>query len=371
DGMLTPVASHAIPAGQGFIGLSIFLGLGGGSLTIYTYVELAVLLLALITLVGFYEHVKPLVFLVPSIVLFFASRSFGSYLITLIPAALIAAATIERIQVMRLKIRWRFTTVGAAVLLLTGLLAYNIMTPRPLNIAIVSVHTTGELQTIDEITISITNNLNSYLNPVFTIQEAGTTTAAWHIASGGPDVGPNGSTIMTITAPNFYAMPGIGGGFQVVAYTDQPATVSVSPVFRPQQIHLGLIPVAINSLIPLNQTTVVKTQLLDEFDRPVKKSGVQVYMSQIVYNQYSTQIGLATISTSNGNSNYWVNIENEHRGMTPVIGYTNSQGVATFYIRGGVVVPEPTYFEANLVNGANGYPYGYSEILPIRFTGPQ
>ena len=36
SGVLTPIASHTVPAGQGLVGLTLYLGLGGGSLASYT-----------------------------------------------------------------------------------------------------------------------------------------------------------------------------------------------------------------------------------------------------------------------------------------------------------------------------------------------
>lgn len=54
-------------------------------------------------------------------------------------------------------------------------------------------------------------------------------------------------------------------------------------------------------------------------------------------------------------------------GQTPVIAFTNASGVATFRIVGTESGSDPVYFEANLVNDRYFFPYGYSEILPIRF----
>ena len=41
--------------------------------------------------------------------------------------------------------------------------------------------------------------------------------------------------------------------------------------------------------------------------------------------------------------------------------------MATFVIRGTKASTDPVYFEANLVNDSQFYPYGYSQIVPIRF----
>ncbi len=54
-------------------------------------------------------------------------------------------------------------------------------------------------------------------------------------------------------------------------------------------------------------------------------------------------------------------------GQSPVSALTDNSGEATFVIRGTQVSNDPVYFEANLVNATQFYPYGYSEIVPIRF----
>ena len=77
-------------------------------------------------------------------------------------------------------------------------------------------------------------------------------------------------------------------------------------------------------------------------------------MGQIVYSQQGLIFGEAIINQG-------------QVGQTPVVAYTNAQGVATFTIRGTQSSSNPVYFEANLVNSRQFYPYGYSDILPIRF----
>ena len=57
-------------------------------------------------------------------------------------------------------------------------------------------------------------------------------------------------------------------------------------------------------------------------------------------------------------------------GSTRVLGYTNAAGVAQFEIVGTPANADPVYFEANFVDAGEGYSYGYSMILPIRFTSP-
>ena len=94
-GILTPVTAQTVPAGQGLVSLSLSLPLGGGSLRDFNYAAIVVLVALLACYLTTYPVLKPAAFLLPSIVLFFATRSFGSYLVTLIPAAVAAAATTQ------------------------------------------------------------------------------------------------------------------------------------------------------------------------------------------------------------------------------------------------------------------------------------
>ena len=79
-----------------------------------------------------------------------------------------------------------------------------------------------------------------------------------------------------------------------------------------------------------------------------------VYMGQIIYAQRGLLFGQAVINGGNV-------------GQTPVLALTNSQGVATFTVVNQVKESDPVYFEANLENSNTFYPYGYSQIVPVRF----
>ncbi|PZS39613.1 MAG: hypothetical protein DLM62_07325, partial [Pseudonocardiales bacterium] len=83
SGILTPITAQTVPAGQGLVSLSLSLSVGGGSLQDYNAAALVVLVVLFICYVTTYPVLKPAAFLLPSIVLFFAARSFGSYLVML------------------------------------------------------------------------------------------------------------------------------------------------------------------------------------------------------------------------------------------------------------------------------------------------
>ena len=102
-----------MPAGQGLISLSLSLPVGGGSLRAYTAATLVVMAGILACYLAAYPVLKPAAFILPSIALFFAARSSGSYLVMLIPAAVAAAVTTQRPPLSTCWRKWKWV-VGAA-----------------------------------------------------------------------------------------------------------------------------------------------------------------------------------------------------------------------------------------------------------------
>lgn len=371
-GVLTPIASHTVPAGQGIVGLSLFMGLGGGSLTAYSVALLLAFVVLWLGFVATYPASKYCAVLCPAVVLFFSSRSYGSYLVTLLPPAMVAAFTVTHGFVGRAagedlatsidylgyrptwrRLRWLLGGGVAAVIL--ALLAIFLTRP-PLGIRITSVQTTGQLATVVQLGVDVTNQTDSPMKPSFTIESGGDLTSFW-LAHGGPSVlRPNATAHYTLLAPNYFAQPQLTGGFQVVAFSSNPGTISRSAAYVPNIWHVSLDPDAINGPVPLNKPVVVHAEVLNQLDQPVHRSGEPVYLGQVIYAQQGLQYGEAVVN-------------NSQPGETPVTAYTNSQGVATFVIRCDQSSLTPVYFEANLVNSGQFYPYGYSDILPIRFSG--
>jgi hypothetical protein len=356
SGVLTPFA-HVVPAGQGVVGLSLFTRLGGGSLDAYSFLTLIVFLALLCAYLATYPAMRALTFLLPSVVLFFASRSFGSYLVELIPVAFVGAVTVHRTREtdeLRPLPHWPRLVCIAAVLCLVSL-AVALGSRQPLVVRVVGVRTTGQLATVEQLRVQVTNRSGGSLTPSFTVDEGGQLTTFWPVSAGPKTLAADHNATYTLRAPNFFAQPGIGGGFQVVAFTSGPDTVSTSSAYVPTTLHVGLTPDAVNQPVALGQSVVVHADLYDAIDQPVAEAGVPVYLGQVIYGEQGLILSEASI---NGRA----------PGQTPVVAYTNRQGQATFRIVGTQTTTNPVYFEANLVNNAQFYPYGYSEILPIRFA---
>ena len=353
SGVLTPVASHAVPAGQGLVGLSLFLGIGGGSLATYTVTLIVVFCALWGVYVATYPTLRAWAVVCPALVLFFSARSFGSYLITLIPVAAVAAFTLSPSACHSPWRRWRWVLLGGAGAAVASIASIFLIAP-PLNVSITTVRTTGQLATVVEVGVRVTNHSGSPIQPAFSVESGGTISAFWLRQAGPKTLRSGRSADYRLLEPNFFAQPPITEDFQVVAFTSRPGTVSVSRPFLATALHLSLDPDAINQRQPVDTPITVRVRLLDRLNRPVHRSGVPVYMGQITYTQQGPLLSQATVN-------------NSQPGQTPVAGFTNSDGVATFVIEGTRTSINPVYFEANLVNGTQFFPYGYSEILPIRF----
>ncbi|HEY4928593.1 MAG TPA: hypothetical protein VIH95_05535 [Acidimicrobiales bacterium] len=364
SGVLTPIASHTIPAGQGLVGLSLFLGLGGGSLASYTIALVVVAAALWVIFVVTYPTLRAWAVIAPALVLFFSARSFGSYLVTLLPVALVAAATLgidapePAVDSVRLVSRRTLRVTVAGAILLSAVAVGAIFTQSaPLAVRVTSVRTTGQLATVVQVGVEVTNTSGRTDQPSFTVESGGQITAFW-LSSGGPSsLAPGQQAHYTLYAPNFFAQPPITGGFQVVAFGSSPASVSRSSSYLPTTLHLGIDPAGVSGVIPLDQPVVLRVALLDHLDRPVNEAGVPVYLGQVIYGQQGLVFGQAIINQG-------------QVGQTPVVAYTDADGVATFTVRGTQRSVDPVYFEANLVDGRQYYPYGYSDIVPIRFGAP-
>jgi len=353
-GVTTPLLGQTVPAGQGLIALSLFGGIGGGSILAFSVSSALALVTVWLVYVASYPRLKPLAFFLPSIALFVATRSLGSYLVMLAPAALVGAMSIRpRMAQAR---RWRFQFGAVAVS--TGGFAiatyFALATASPLALQVTSVTTTGQLATISALTVRATNRSPRSVRPVFSIEDGTTLTTFWIRVSGPSTLGPGDTSQYQLVAPNFPSMPPITGGFQVVAFTVDPSSMSRSASYNATSDHVVLTPDAINGPVPLGDRVTITAQVLDHLDRSVHTAGIPIYMGQVIYAQSGLEYGAAIINGSQA-------------GATPVTAFTNAGGKATFVISGTEATADPVYFEANLVSGSQFYPYGYSDILSVRF----
>ena len=352
-GITTPLLAHTVPAGQGVIAFTLSLMVGGGSLTAYTVAAVVVFAALLACYVTTYPALKQVAFLLPSVALFFADRSFGSYLVMLVPAALAAAATTSRPRGFSPWRHWRLVAAGGMCATVAAV-SVALTSGSPLTIAIKSVQTTGQLATVGQVTLTVTNNTDGQVRPAFTIENGTTLTGFWQRVSGPAVLRAHARATYVIAAPSYFAMPSIQNGFQVLAFTSSPGTVSRTTPYLASTWRVILQPDAISQTVRVGQQVTVHAQIVDRLDQPVRVGHVPVYLGQIIYAQQGLQYSQAFINKG-------------LEGQTPIEALTNKAGAAAFTIRSPVGGSNPVYFEANLVNPTYFYPYGYSPILTVRF----
>ena len=361
-GILTPIEGGIVPAGQGWIALSNFIGLGGGNLRWYSVLGASAVVVVLVAMIATYPRCKQVVVFMPSIILFFVERSFASYLVMLLLPLIVSATSVDAGSMSplatRLSPRWR-TWVRRAPLIAGGvfvvaLVATTLSSP-PLSVRIDSVQTTGQLATVIRVQVSATNHTSKPVTPVFASQSGGALSAPWSILSGPTAIAPGATSTFELSAPNYFAQPQLTGGFQMAALTEQPAALSISSTFSPTNWHTSLTPQAVENPVVIGVPTQVQVQILNPNNSPVRESGIAVYLGQVIYAQSGVQYSQAVINQSNV-------------GETPVEALTSASGVAIFNVVGTQATLDPVYFEANLVNTRDNYPYGYSPILAIRYV---
>jgi uncharacterized membrane protein len=352
-GVTTPFSSGVVPAGQGLVSISLSLATGGGSLRDYSIAAGVVGLALLCSYTAAYPVLKPATFLLPSVVLFFATRSFGSYLVMLLPAAVAGAATMRPVPLAARWPRAKWVCGGAAAACGVSIVA-ALTAASPLSMSVVSVSTTGQLATVQQLTMAVTNRTDHAISPDFTIEEGTTMTAFWRRVAGPSSLGPHESARYTIVAPSYFAMPSITNGFQVLGFGQRPASVSRTGAYVASLWRVVLQPAAISTPVAVGQQFTVRAQVVNRLNQPMRVAHLPVYLGQVIYAERGLQFSEAVIN-------------NSPQGQTPVQATTNSSGVASFTISSPVSGSNPDYFEANLVEPGAGYPYGYSPILAVRF----
>ena len=352
--VVIPLTSPTEPGGQGFVGLTLFARLGG-QLHFYTWAGAAALLGALGAFVGWYRSLKRAWVFIVAFVFFWPTRSFGSYLIMLLPAALVAATSVRAVvaedRPLARVARW--TSVSVAAVGLVFAVAAISLTPT-IDLRVLSEASTGQLQSIDFLNVAVANSSGSEISPHYAVTPTGQISSFWNVVSGPRVLAPHSSSQIVLEAPNAQSMPSITSGFIIDAFTASPAQMATTGEVRLNQIGTVLSPEDVNSPQPAGRRITLKVQLIDRVGDAIHRAGVRVDLGQVVYQQSGLQYGEASI---NGGA----------EGQTPVGAVTNSSGVATFEVVGVQAQGVPTFFQAWVVRGGRP-PQSYSNTVSVQFV---
>ena len=357
NGTVAPLANSLVPAGQGGIGFSLFLRIGGGSLFAFTLLSLLMLVLALAAYIGTYPLMKPATFVLPALAYFFAVRSYAIYLVALIPPGLVAATTSTRAEAAVARARHRLSWArsrewGAGILALgaacVALIAYALSTGPPLGIRITGV-TASPTNLAQAVTVRVTNHTGSPASPAFTLQTASGVTSFWH-ANGPTRLAPGATATYTLLSPNTPSELSVNDGVTVLAFLNRPGSVSVSPLYAPPIWHVGFDPQSFDQILRPYTSVRVDVQLLDQWDGPIRRGGVPVAIGQ-------TTTGVGGVVSLNGAA--------PGAGITVL---TDARGTASITIRDVRGSSAPVMISGHPANLVLGYVTVPSGAIELRFA---
>ena len=361
-GIVLPLTSPFVPGGQGIINMSLFERLGG-NLDDYRLVGTLAVITALAAFALYYARLKRAWVPLVALIFFWPTRSFASYLIDLVPAAILAATTVRSapaiasLSLSRQRVLLRRLVVAVPAVAFLAALVVAISAPQPLELEILELHSTGQLRTIDGIELRVHNRSDRPLTPHFTVANGGYLTSFWYPlgeAEAAASIPAHSSSHMFLRAPNGQSMPSIDGGFVVEAFTAHPATVSASAAVPPTPRSLSLAPDAINHPVAVGKRLTLTVRLVDRLGNPLRQRGIQVALGQVVYGQRALVPGEASI-------------DGKPEGQSPVTRRTNSHGEVSFTVVGREAQPEPVFFQA-WIAPTGAAPNGFSNSLVVQFV---
>ncbi|MDA8061066.1 MAG: hypothetical protein M0T80_01315, partial [Actinomycetota bacterium] len=283
-GILGPITQHAIPYGQGLVDLATFAGVGGGNLKLFSDGAILLLLGLLAALALRFDRLWRAALVLPSVALWWPSRSLAEYWMTLVAVWMVAFATTPPPPARTETSRYHTPTWMVVGALLPGLAVAGMAvgSPSPLRMRIASVRTNGQFERVWQVEARVTNTTGRRLAPHYGTDSIGQMTSFWEVVSGPTSLAPHSSATVSLEAPNVGSMPGITSRFQLEAVTNAPETVSVSAPYTAEPYQLRLTPNYF-APAPRGASIRVSVELRSAFGAPVRKAGVPVFLGQVIY----------------------------------------------------------------------------------------
>lgn len=358
-GTTLPLTHGLVPLGQGLIAIATYLTSGTGALPAYS-IAAGCLMVALLALTAAqYGALKRALPILPALVLLVPTRSLSNYVLFLVPSLLVGGLTVRRlagppVAPGPVERRVGLGVAGAALLASVAALGVAITSPPPLRLRVTGEQTTGQLATVDALTLSVRNETAAALRPHFAVGLGPYLSNFWAVQRGPRRLAAHTTGRYALWAPGTDSMPSVGEQLVVYGVTAAPAAISVDRVGTPDPLHLVLAPARVSRVLAPHAHVTLRAVVVDGLGAPVRRSGLVVDLGQVVY----AETGVFPGETS---------INRQSEGQSPVAAVTNRAGVAHFTIRGVQVQPDPVFVQAWLMRP---YAHGFSNLVSLRFGGP-
>jgi uncharacterized membrane protein len=240
DGVLLPFMKPLVADGQGLVTLGLHGLTGGVVLPLLSLAGALAYVALLAAFVVWYPTMKVVWLLVLPIVLLVPGRSFSGYLIDLFPAALVAAATVMRVErgarVARLDTgtparRWAVRAAVGVPVLASAAVCAVAFTSAPLDVYVDGVSTSHATLKLDAVTVTVHNSTGQRVTPRFIVAlDSSHPSGFWMPAHhNGPLVlGAGATATVTLEPPEYTWSPNHGDHWLVEAYTTTPDALSTS-----------------------------------------------------------------------------------------------------------------------------------------------
>lgn len=209
-GVFEPMTQHAVPHGQGLMGITSYVIGGSGALDLYGHATKALLVALLVTFALYLRRLGPAIAVLPWLIFMVSTRSQDGYWVLTMPLWIVALATTSRADfagAFRIDPPWprplvrTLATAGTVVLFLpaAALVTIAATTPQPLTMRVASTVVPGQRMT--ELVIDVTNESGRALVPSFTMAAGVTIGDFWVIRTGPLSLPAHTSATYTLVPP--------------------------------------------------------------------------------------------------------------------------------------------------------------------------
>ena len=240
-GVAAPLTQHAIPYGQGLIGLTLFLRLGGGSLDAFNDAGMAIYFALLVLYAARARRLGAAWMILPTAAFFVSGRSLGGYWMVLGIPMLVSVATtdprpLRAAAQLSLRAGRRLSAAALTLCFVPAALCLTLaLTVRsPLEMHVVSAASDPTVDAVSQVRVVVRNRSGRPITPHFSLDSAGQAMGFLRIAAGPRSLSPGTSALYTLTAGDAGAMSPDGTPFVVQAVSAAPRAISSSPSFSPR-----------------------------------------------------------------------------------------------------------------------------------------
>ncbi|MDI6102515.1 hypothetical protein QLQ12_28235 [Actinoplanes sp. NEAU-A12] len=202
-GVFEPLLQHAVPHGQGLMGITHYVIGGSGALDLYGRATIALLAALLVTFAFHLRSIGPAIAVLPWMIFMVSTRSQDGYWLLTMPLWLVALVTTSRADfagAYRFPLSSRVLKAATVAVFLPAAVCFVVAaaTPQPLRFTVTSPVVRGEV--LSALTVEVTNRSDEPVTPHFSVVTGVTIAEFWQVRTG-PATLPAGATATFTLVP--------------------------------------------------------------------------------------------------------------------------------------------------------------------------